>query len=50
MYEAKTKVNDNNVNEFIEKVENPKKREDAYRLLEIFSETTGLEAKMWGIV
>ncbi|AGA68943.1 protein of unknown function (DU1801) [Desulfitobacterium dichloroeliminans LMG P-21439] len=48
MYEAKTKVNDNSVSEYIEKVENPKKREDAYRLLDVFSETTGLEAKMWG--
>ncbi|MDD4752634.1 MAG: DUF1801 domain-containing protein [Desulfitobacteriaceae bacterium] len=48
MYELKTKVNDNSIIEFIEKVENPKKREDAYRLLEIFSEATGLEAKMWG--
>lgn len=48
MYELKTKVNDNSINEFIEKVENPKKREDAYKLLDIFAETTGLEAKMWG--
>lgn len=48
MYELKTKVNDNSIIEFIEKIEHPKKREDAYRLLEIFSETTGLEAKMWG--
>jgi hypothetical protein len=48
MYEAKTKINDNSVIEFIDKVENPKKREDAYRLLDIFSEATGLEAKMWG--
>ena len=48
MYEQKTKENDASVIEFIEKVENPKKREDAYRLLEIFSETTGYPAKMWG--
>lgn len=48
MYKLKTEVNDNSVNEFIEKVENPRKREDAYQLLEIFSETTRLEAKMWG--
>jgi hypothetical protein len=48
MYELKTKENDYNVIEFIEKVENPKKREDAYRLLDIFSETTGYSAKMWG--
>lgn len=48
MYELKTKENDNNVIEFIEKVENPNKREDAYKLLDIFTETTGLQAKMWG--
>ncbi len=48
MYELKTKENDHSVIEFIEKVENPKKREDAYRLLDIFTETTGFQAKMWG--
>lgn len=48
MYELKTKENDNSVIEFIENVESPKKREDAYRLLDIFTETTGYKAKMWG--
>lgn len=48
MYELKTKETDNSVIEFIELVDNPKKREDAYRLLDIFTETTGFEAKMWG--
>lgn len=48
MYELKTKQNDSSVIEFIEGVENPKKREDAYKLLDLFSETTGFEAKMWG--
>jgi len=48
MYELKTKQNDSSVIEFIEAVENPKKREDAYKLLDIFKETTGFEAKMWG--
>lgn len=48
MYELKTKQNDNSVIEFIEKVESLKKREDAYQLLDIFTETTGYEAKMWG--
>jgi len=47
-YELKTKETDNSVIEFIETVESPKKREDAYRLLEIFTETTGYEGKMWG--
>ena len=48
MYELKTKETDNSVIEFIETVESPKKREDAYKLLDIFIETTGYEAKMWG--
>ncbi|MCQ2009629.1 DUF1801 domain-containing protein [Sporolactobacillus sp. STSJ-5] len=47
-YEPKTKETDNSVIEFIETVENPKKREDTYRLLNLFTETTGYEAKMWG--
>ncbi|WP_042221171.1 DUF1801 domain-containing protein [Oceanobacillus manasiensis] len=48
MYEQKTKENEASVEEFIEQVENPKKRKDAYRLLEIFSETSGYPPKMWG--
>lgn len=48
MYELKTKENDNSVIEFIEGVADAKKREDAYRLLDIFTETTGYRAKMWG--
>lgn len=48
MYEQKTKETDQSVIEFIESVDNPKKREDAYKLLDIFQETTGFEAKMWG--
>ncbi|AIQ13601.1 DUF1801 domain-containing protein [Paenibacillus durus] len=48
MYEPKTKENDSSVIEFIENVEHPQKREDAYKLLDIFTETTGFPAKMWG--
>jgi hypothetical protein len=47
-YELKTKENDSDVIEFIEQVENPKKREDAYKLLDIYTEATGFQAKMWG--
>lgn len=47
MYELKTKENDGSVIEFIENTE-PKKREDAYMLLDIFGEVTGYPAKMWG--
>ena len=48
MYELKTKETDKSVIEFINKVENEKRRQDAFRLLDIFTETTGFEAKMWG--
>ncbi|PKM66492.1 MAG: hypothetical protein CVU95_10950 [Firmicutes bacterium HGW-Firmicutes-2] len=48
MYELKTKENDGDVVAFINSVENPKRQEDAYKLLDIFTETTGLKAKMWG--
>ncbi|WP_377890950.1 DUF1801 domain-containing protein [Alkalihalobacillus sp. R86527] len=47
-YELKTTENDKSVIEFIENVESKKKREDAYRLLDIFAEATGYDAKMWG--
>ncbi|AZU60656.1 DUF1801 domain-containing protein [Neobacillus mesonae] len=47
-YQQKTKETDRSVVEFIESVENPKKREDAYNLVNIFSEATGFEARMWG--
>lgn len=49
MYELKTKWTDQSVIEFIETtVESPTKREIAYKLLDIFTETTGYEAEMWG--
>lgn len=48
MYQQKTKETDNSVIEFIEMVENQKKREDAIKLLDIFTETTGYPGKMWG--
>ncbi|KQU27007.1 hypothetical protein ASG65_00050 [Bacillus sp. Leaf13] len=48
MYQPKTKETDSSVIEFIENVDSPKKREDAYQLLDIFTETTGFIAKMWG--
>ncbi len=48
MYKAKTTETDRSVTAFIETVERPSKKEDAYRLLSIFEEATGLTAKMWG--
>lgn len=48
MYKQKMKETDQSVIDFIEKVDHPRKREDAYQLLSIFTEATGYEAKMWG--
>lgn len=48
MYELKTKQSDDSVLAFIELVDSVKKREDAFRLLDIFTETTGYPATMWG--
>jgi hypothetical protein len=48
LYELKTKQNDNSVLEFIESAGSKRKREDAYRLLDVFTEETGFPAKMWG--
>ncbi|KEK24065.1 DUF1801 domain-containing protein [Bacillus gaemokensis] len=48
MYKLKTTETNNSVIEFIENVDSLKKRENAYELLDIFTETTGHTAKMWG--
>ncbi|AIY04848.1 hypothetical protein Plano_0883 [Planococcus sp. PAMC 21323] len=48
MYELKTKESDADVIEFIESIEQPKKRHDAYKLVELFEQTSGYPAKMWG--
>lgn len=48
MFEPKTKVTEVRVTDFIETIENEKKRADAYQLLEIFKEETGMEPVMWG--
>ena len=48
MSEPKMKENENSVIQFIESVENERKKADAYQLLEIFEEATGFKAKMWG--
>ncbi len=48
MPEPKTKETDDSVLEFIETIDSVKKREDAFKLLRIFAETTGCPPKMWG--
>lgn len=48
MYECKTKPTDVKVTEFLQTIEPERKREDALRLLDIFTETTGMQPTMWG--
>ena len=47
-YEPKTKPTEVSVQEFIEEIQQPQKKEDAYALLSLFAEVTGEEPKMWG--
>jgi hypothetical protein len=48
MSEPKTKVNDADVNDFINSVDNDQKKDDGFKLLEIFTRLTGEKPKMWG--
>lgn len=48
MSQIKTLVNDASVEDFINSVPDAVKREDSFKLLEIFSRITGEKAKMWG--
>ncbi len=47
-YELKTKLNDASVEDFLNKVEDDKRREDSFVVLDIMRELTGQEPKMWG--
>lgn len=48
MGEIKTKQTDASVEEFINSVDNEKRREDGFVLLQLFNKVTGLKPKMWG--
>ena len=48
MSENKTKLNDQSVIAFLESGENPKRKDDAFQLLEFMKKVTGMEPKMWG--
>ena len=48
MAELKTKPNANGVEEFLNKVENDRKRKDSFELLEMIEKATGEKAIMWG--
>jgi len=48
MAQNKTTETNISVTEFVNKVENEVKRDDSFKLIEIFKSTTGFEPKMWG--
>jgi hypothetical protein len=47
-YEPKTRETNASVEDFLNSVENRERREDAFRVLEMYKRATGLEPKMWG--
>ena len=48
MAENKTTETNSSVIEFVNKVENEVKRNDSFKLIEIFKSISGFEPKMWG--
>jgi hypothetical protein len=48
MTEPKTKPTDTNVDEFLDNVENPRRRQDGKTLLQLMKRVTNQTPKMWG--
>jgi hypothetical protein len=48
MAENKTQATDASVQAFLEGVEDPRKREDSFALVQLMEEVTGEPARMWG--
>ena len=48
MSDLKTRPNDTSVEEFLAAVENQRRRDDAYEVLELMKRVTGEEPVMWG--
>jgi len=48
MAELKTKRNQGDVDAFLNSVENDKKRQDSFTILELMKQVTGKEPEMWG--
>jgi len=48
MTELKTKPTDKNVKEFLNRVENPRRRDDSFKVLKLMREITQEEPIMWG--
>ena len=47
-YEPKTRETDASVEDFLNSIENKERRDDGFRLLEMFTRLTGEKPKMWG--
>ena len=48
MVDLKTKPNDASAEAFLNSVEDEKKRQDSFAILEMMQEVTGMEPQMWG--
>lgn len=48
MAELKTRLNNASVSEFLDRVEDEKKRKDSFEILEMMRSITGAEPRMWG--
>lgn len=48
MAELKTRVNDQSVTAFLDKVTEDQRRQDCYTILDMMKKATGAEPKMWG--
>ncbi len=48
MVKNKTQETTENVAKFVEEIEDENKRQDTHQLIQLFSQTTGHEPKMWG--
>lgn len=47
VYKLKTQINNANVTDFLNSLEDQQKREDSFKLLDIFRRISQCEAKMW---
>jgi hypothetical protein len=48
MPENKTTANDQSVEQFLNTIEDERKRKDSFTILELMKQVTGLEPRMWG--
>ena len=48
MVENKTTPNDQDVEQFLNSVDDERKRKDSFMILELMKQVTGLEPRMWG--